>query len=236
VWFCYLFYLPAGAHPPPAAGPLGGDFFAFRSRSPERLALVIGDACGRGEDGAHLLPSVLARVECLAAGSGRPSHFLDYLNRGLVDELPRDRFVTASAIELDARAGTLTIANAGHVPVVLRRASGQVKIVGRASGPPLGILHASSYFDETYSLGVGDMVVLMTDGVVEALETDLTEMPTLMSLVRQTLGSGDALHRRVLHELQEKQKRREPDDMTLLSLELVTSCAHARHYETRAAV
>ena len=119
---------------------------------------------------------------------------------------------------------------------MLRRASGQVKIVGRASGPPLGILSNARYFDETYALGDGDMAVLMTDGVVEALETDLTEMPTVSSLVQQAQGSGDALLRRVFRELSERQQRREPDDMTLLSLELDRSSAHARHYATRAAV
>jgi serine phosphatase RsbU (regulator of sigma subunit) len=219
-----------------AAGPLGGDFFAFRVRSPERLALVIGDACGRGEEGAHLLPSVLARVEQLAAGAARPSHFLDYLNRGLFRELSSDRFVTASALEIDAAAGTLTIANAGHVPVVLRRKAGGATIVGRASGPPLGILSNSSYFDETYQLGRGDLIVLMTDGIVEAFETDLAEMPRLTALVEETLGNGDDLHRRVFEQLRLHQDEREPDDMTLLSLELLPSSVRSSRLEQQAAI
>src|SRR5258706_5422571 len=142
-----------------AGGGRGGDFYRFRLREPKRLAVVIGDACGRGEAGAILLPGVLSRLEELATSADRPSHFLHELNRRLVGELSSDRFVTGAAFEIDAQAGTLTMANAGHVPAVIRRASGEVTIVGRASGPPLGILEASSYFDESYRFHEGDVMV-----------------------------------------------------------------------------
>lgn len=218
-----------------AVGPLGGDFFAIRLRSPERLALVIGDICGRGEEVAHLLPRVLARVEQLASQPARPGHFLESLNRALLTQLSSDRFVTASAVEIDAASGTLTIANAGHVPVVLRRARGGAQLIGRASGPPLGILSDSSYFDETYSLSPGDLMVLMTDGVLEAVETDLAGMPKLMALVEQTQGNGDAVYGRLLERLREQQLLHEPDDTTLLSLELLPSSCRPHHIEPHAA-
>lgn len=218
-----------------AVGPLGGDFFAIRLRSPERLALVIGDICGRGEEVAHLLPTVLAQVEQLAMLPARPGHFLEYLNRALSAQLSSDRFVTASALEIDAAAGTLTIANAGHVPVVLRRAHGRAAVIGRASGPPLGILSDSSYFDETYPLARGDLLVLMTDGVVEAVETDLAGMPKLTALVEQTEGDGAAVYGRLLEQLRSQQHLHEPDDTTLLSLELLPSSSRPHHFEPHAA-
>jgi serine phosphatase RsbU (regulator of sigma subunit) len=145
---------------------------------------------------------------------------LQLLNRSLVGTLSSDRFVTAVAIEIDAVAGTLTVANAAHVPVVLRREGRRARIVGRASGPPLGILSDSSYFEETCSLGCGDLVVLMTDGVVEAVESDLAGMPRLTALVETTQGDGDAVHQRLLEQLSHDATGRAPDDMTLLSLEL----------------
>jgi phosphoserine phosphatase RsbU/P len=200
---------------------LGGDFYAFRLRSPHRLSVVIGDACGRGEAAAMLLPGVLSRLEELAGSGARPSHFLHELNRRLIGELSSDRFVTGAVFEIDAQAGTLTVANAGHVPAVLRRASGAVTIVGRASGPPLGILEASSYFDESYAFGRGDVMVLMTDGIVEAVESDLMEMPRLTALVAEGAGDSKAVHRRMLRRLTAQEPNRAADDMTLLSLELL---------------
>lgn len=209
-----------------AEGDAGGDFFALRLHGPRRLAVVIGDACGRGREGARLLPAVFSHIEELMGSPVRPSHLLRNLNRGLMGHLSSDRFVTGAAFEIDGQAGTLTIANAGHVPALLRRASGEVRIVGRASGPPLGIFEESSYFDETCEFGSGDVLVLMTDGMLEAVETDLQGMPTLISLVQQGVGNGGAVHRRLLAELMaQQQAERDPDDMMLLSLELL---AHAR--------
>ena len=104
-----------------ANGGKSGDFYACRLRGPKRLAGVIGDACGRGDEGASLLPSILRRVEELAGMWVQPSHLLQDLNRLMAAELPLDRFVTAAAFELDAQAGTLTVSNAAHVPIVVRR-------------------------------------------------------------------------------------------------------------------
>jgi two-component system, chemotaxis family, sensor kinase Cph1 len=205
----------------------GGDFYAFRLRGPKRLAVVIGDACGRGQEAANLLPGVLQRLHETAASAVRPSALLHYLNRGLAAELSSDRFVTGAALEIDGQAGTITVANAGHVPAVLRHASGKVEIVGRASGPPLGILSDAHYRDETYRIESGDVLVLMTDGVLEAVETDLAEMPTLSALVGQCSGSGGAVHGRLLAQLAGQLSQRAPDDMTLLSLELLAEARKA---------
>lgn len=213
-----------------AEGDCGGDFFAFGLRSPKRLAVVIGDACGRGREAAALLPGVFRRLQEGAVEVGKPSDLLSDLNRALTGELSSDRFITGAALEIDGQARTVTVANAGHVPAVLRRASGEVEIVGHASGPPLGILENARYFDETYSIGSGDVMVLMTDGVLEAVETDLAGMPILAALVAQGLGSSGAVHGRLLAQLAELAAplaKRAPDDMTLLSLELLAEARKA---------
>lgn len=204
-----------------AEGDVGGDFFAFRLRGPKRLAMVIGDACGRGQEAAALLPGVLRRLQTAAGDVARPSELLSYLNRGLTGELSSDRFITGAAFEIDGQAKTLTVANAGHVPAVLRRASGGVHIVGHASGPPLGIMEEAQYFDETYRIDTGDVLVLMTDGVLEAVETDLAGMPLLSALIAQGLGSSGAVHGRLLAQLGAQRAQRIPDDATLVSLELL---------------
>ncbi len=205
----------------PAEGDLGGDFYVFSLRGPKRLAVVIGDVCGRGREGASLLPSVLGRIGELVTAPLPPSQLLENLNLGLMDKLSSDRFVTAAAFEIDGHAGTLTFANAGHVPAVLRRACGEVRIVGRASGPPLGMFHGSRYCDEACRLGSGDVVVVMTDGILEAVETDLQGMPRLTAAVGHGVGGGGAVHRRLLAQLTAPHAKRDADDMMLLSLELL---------------
>ena len=202
-----------------AGARVGGDFFAFQAHGPKRLILMIGDACGRGREGARLLPSLLPRLEELSLVLAPPSRLLEALNRRAVEELPGDRFVTGTVVELDAQAGVLTVANAGHVPTLLRKALGEVQLIGRASGPPLGILRESRYVDERHEFHAGDVVVFMTDGALEAIETDLMAMGTLIALVAKAPATSAGVHSALRAKL-DHQAEQGLDDMTLLSIEL----------------
>lgn len=208
-----------------AGGGVGGDFYAFRLREPKRLAVVIGDACGRGSEGAELLPHVLPDLDSLATAVDRPSELLAALNRRLVGRITSDRFVTGAVLELDAARGNVTIANAGHVPAMLRTSAGEVSLIGRASGPPLGIVPDCVYEDESYALSAGDVIVFMTDGVLEAVETDLMCMSKLAAVVAREPGSIRDVHLRLLATLPTYPPERRADDMTLLSLELLATGA-----------
>jgi sigma-B regulation protein RsbU (phosphoserine phosphatase) len=206
-----------------AGGDVGGDFFAFLLRGPNRLAVVIGDVCGRGAEGARLLPQVLAPLDELSQRVERPSELLAGLNQQLTGRMASDRFVTGAVLELDATAGTLVVANAAHVPAMLRSAGGEVTVVGRASGPPLGILASCEYQDESHPLHSGDVLVFMTDGVLEAVETDLDAMSRLAAVVGQQPGGSRDVHRRLLATLPTYPPARRADDMTLVSLELLAT-------------
>jgi len=200
---------------------VGGDFYAFALREPRRLAVVIGDACGRGTSAAKLLPRVLPSVHALLRSEASPSRLLTEVNRRVVRDMPIDRFVTTGAFELDLGAGNLIASSAGHVPALVRRASGGVVVVGRASGPPLGLVADCSFVDEYHHLGKGDVVVFMTDGVLEAVETDLWAMATLRKLLARAPAGRGALHRSLVKLLDGCSVERGADDMTLLSLEVV---------------
>lgn len=203
-----------------ADGLGGGDFYTFALRAPTRLAVVIGDACGRGADGAALVPLVLPNVDALLLSEASPSRLLCEVNRRLVGCVPRDRFVTAAAFELDATTGRLVVACAGHVPTLLRSARGGVRMVGSASGPPLGIEEHYDYTDEEHELRNGDVVLLMTDGVLEALETDLVAFATLREHVASAPAGNGAVHRFLLSLLDRCTARQRADDCLLLSLEV----------------
>lgn len=200
---------------------VGGDFFAFELRDAKRLAMVIGDACGRGSEGAKLLPSVLPRLSALSGSIPGPSQLLQALNRHIAREIPSDRFVTGAAFDFDAEAGRLTVANAGHVPAILRSASGKVSVIGHASGPPLGVFPDSSYTEQHYRIGKHDVIVFMTDGVLEVVESDLARMPRLTSLVADAPAGGSGVHRFLMDDLNGHISRERADDMTLLSLEVL---------------
>jgi len=203
-----------------AGGRGGGDFYTFALRAPTRLAVVIGDACGRGADGAALVPLVLPNVDALLPTEASPSRLLSEVNRRLVGRVPEDRFVTAAAFEFDASIGRLTAACAGHVPTLLRTVAGSVQAVGSASGPPLGIQEHYEYADEEHELRSGDVVLLMTDGLLEALETDLLELATLRARISSAPAGNGAVHGFLLSLLDRCTFHDRADDCLLLSLEV----------------
>ena len=214
---------------------VGGDFVAFALREPRRLAVAIGDACGHGPAAARLLPTVLPGIHAFLRSSAPPSRLLVEVNREAARDMPLDRFVTAAAFELDLSAGMLTASSAGHVPALVRRARGGVAVVGRASGPPLGILADCAYVDEYHRLGRGDIVVLMTDGVLEAIETDLLAMVTLRKLLAGAPSAPGELHRSLVKLLDGCNVARGADDMTLVSLEVVADVRRAASTESELA-
>jgi serine phosphatase RsbU (regulator of sigma subunit) len=203
----------------------GGDFYAFEQRDSKRLIIIIGDACGRGSEAAKLLPSVLTRLEGLSRCAVGPGRLLAELNRRVVGEMPSDRFVTGAICELDAEAGTLTIANAGHVPALLRSARGGVSVIGEASGPPLGVFRDCHYTDQRYRIRKGDVVVFMTDGILEVVETDLAKMPVLRGLIADAPAGCPGVHRFLMANVDDYARHRLADDMTLLSLEVLSATA-----------
>ena len=162
------FAVSAACHP---AYDVGGDFYAVLCAEEERLAVLIGDACGKGARAARIAALVRGELADLVPSFEGPVALLDQLNARLCGELADDAFATAACFELSAADRTLTVANAGHVPLfVLRASSGRVVRVGTPSGPPLGMLRGVRYAVERTVVSAEDRVVLVTDGVLDALD------------------------------------------------------------------
>jgi serine phosphatase RsbU (regulator of sigma subunit) len=84
---------------------------------------------------------------------------------------------------------------------------------------PLGIEEGTEYVDERFELYHGDVVVLMTDGVLEALEPDLMTMGTLQQLLAETPDGAEGVHSVLLRRFDDCTVGGRPDDMTLMALE-----------------
>ncbi len=204
----------------------GGDFYLIAPRKTGDTLVVIGDVCGRGAAAAAFAEQVGPYVRMLTQTAVTPNEFLSMANAIVARTLPEELFVTAACAMLDAKKGRATITNAGHVPLILRRADGTTSLVARASGPPLGTLDHFRWEEETVGLELGDVLVLMTDGVVEAVEQDLLEMPALSTIVASCSDGIERINRRIFTEVERRGGR--PDDLTLLSLELASNVARGR--------
>jgi serine phosphatase RsbU (regulator of sigma subunit) len=200
------------------AEDVGGDFFVLVPRE-HGVCVVIGDVCGAGRGAARIAARIQPHVYTLAHLVNDPGDLLAALNRVAGGIVPQDRFITAAALELDGRRGELMIANAGHVPPMIRRRSGGTIVVGRASGPPLGMLKNARYARVHDRLSIGDIAVLMTDGVLEAIESDLTTMRTLAGLLAEAPEGAAAVNRSIFSFVDRQCGERKLDDRTVLSIE-----------------
>jgi phosphoserine phosphatase RsbU/P len=149
------------------AESLGGDVFAAAPRPGGRLAVAIGDVCGKGTPAALLMASVQANLEELLDGPLPPGEICRRLGRSLHPRLGPDRFVSFACAVLDPARGVLSYANAGHpAPLLQGQRSGPRRL--ETGGPVLGVVADAAYDEGRLPLAPGDRLVMVTDGVTEA--------------------------------------------------------------------
>jgi two-component system, chemotaxis family, sensor kinase Cph1 len=200
------------------AEDVGGDFYVLVPRE-HGMCVVLGDVCGMGRDAAPIANRIQPHVHALSHRVHDPSELLCALNRVAGQLMPPDRFVTAVVIELDSRHGELMIANAGHVPAMIRRAAGGTIVFEHASGPPLGMLPEARYTNVYDGLGAGDVAVLMTDGVLEAIETELTTMRAIAGILNEAPEGAEAVNRSIFAEVERRSSAYKTDDRTVVAIE-----------------
>jgi sigma-B regulation protein RsbU (phosphoserine phosphatase) len=165
-----------------AAKEVGGDFYDLLLLPGKRLAVLIGDVSGKGVTAAfhmaqmkgifHSLmqPNPLAKTE--RTQYPVPSQFMAQANAALTHCLERSSFITASLFLIDYENGGFMFARAGHCHT-LYYSSNQEKVeYFRSTGLGLGIIRSAGYEkhinNQFYDYAPGDVMVMYTDGIVEA--------------------------------------------------------------------
>ena len=149
-----------------SAGAVGGDWYDFIDLGDGRWGLVIADVSGKGTAAALLMSATRAMLRSLAENACTPAEVLTKLNKLLVEDFPSGRFVTMVYAVLDPKEGTLTYANAGHLPPLLVDSAG-VRFLQTEMGLPLGIRHGS-FSEAMVQVGEQARLVLYSDGITEA--------------------------------------------------------------------
>ena len=149
---------------------IGGDYYDLLPMGDDRLGVVIADVSGHGLSAGLRMAMVKSALALLCEEEDRPEEILQRLHLLLRDRLESSGngrgFVTATLALVDSATGELVITNAGHPPTYLLRA-GQVTEIELPS-TPLGAL-GNDYGQTTVHLRAGDVVVWLSDGLVEAV-------------------------------------------------------------------
>lgn len=158
----------AGASFP--ADSTGGDYYDFFSMQDEGVGIAIGDVSGHGIGPALLMAETRAYIRILSRNRKDLGEILTRANRILAEDVSYERFVTLFLARLDPVTRVLEYASAGHPAGFVFDEVGQVRGRLKRTGIPLGLQPEASYAaGASVQLAAGDLVLLLTDGIEEAL-------------------------------------------------------------------
>ena len=149
------------------AGAVSGDWYDFIALDDGRWGLVLADVSGKGTAAALLMSATRGMLRSLAETCDGPGEVLTRLNRLLVDDFPRGKFVTMVYAVLDPATRTLTFASAGHLQPLLVANDG-ARFLDSERGMPLG-LGFGSFSEVEVRLPERSRLVFYSDGITEAV-------------------------------------------------------------------
>jgi serine phosphatase RsbU (regulator of sigma subunit) len=152
-----------------SANQVGGDFYDVLQLSDNSLLLVVADVMGKGVPAALFAAILHSLVRALPEWTQRPAELLARLNWHMYEELSSvDMFVTAQIALINAKKSQITVASAGHCPVLVAQTNipGVKRIA--PEGMPLGILPTTQFIEEVHEIRAPCRVLLHTDGLTEA--------------------------------------------------------------------
>ncbi|HEV3485390.1 MAG TPA: SpoIIE family protein phosphatase [Vicinamibacterales bacterium] len=216
------------------AREVGGDYYDFFTLPQDRLGILIADVSGKGTSAALYMAELKGLVLSLSQIYLSPRQLLLEVNRIISDNLDSRSFITMTYAVLDLRARVMTYARAGHTPMIHLTGSSEPSREAHMLVPDgmvvgLRIEGAAQKFaelleEEEIPLQTGDVIVLYTDGITEAMdaESDLFGDARLRKLIEEHghLDSGE-LRERILREIESFVGGADQhDDMTMILIKV----------------
>ena len=172
------------------AWQVGGDLYDVFETDDGETALVLADVSGKGLSAALLMGVVQGALRASWAGAAvNCEQTAGQLNNFLCAKTARERFVTLFWCSFNARTGILRYINAGHCPALLMRGSGRPAEILRLErgGSVLGVLPGSRYECGEVMVEAGDLLVIFSDGIIEALDAQEQEFgeERLISVIKR---------------------------------------------------
>jgi serine phosphatase RsbU (regulator of sigma subunit) len=223
------------------AREVGGDYYDFFHLPGGRLGVLIADVSGKGTSAALYMAELKGLVLALSQRHESPRDLLIEVNRIISEHLDSRSFITMTYAVIDVQRSMMTFCRAGHTPMIFMAGPSEQTPLAQVltpNGMVLGLrIHgAEEKFEElleeqTLDLSAGDVIVLYTDGITEAmnLESDLFGETRLSRIVEEHghLESGE-LRERILREIEAFVGTADQhDDMTMILLKVDRTFAAA---------
>jgi sigma-B regulation protein RsbU (phosphoserine phosphatase) len=146
---------------------VGGDFFDVVPLDGGKLGVGLGDVSGKGISASVLMTAAQGFFNARVSDDPDIARAVNALNRFVNPRRPANKFVTLWAGVIDPAAGTLRYVDAGHSYALLRRANGTIEQLDVGGGLPIGIDEDAEYQATETTIGPGDAVIVVSDGIIE---------------------------------------------------------------------
>ena len=155
------------------ADAAGGDYYDYIEMLNGRIGLVVGDVTGHGIGPALLMAETRAYLRLLARNREDVGEILSRACLVLADDVDFERYVTLILVSLDPVKRELIYSSAGHPPCYVIDENGAIKGTMRRTGVPLGLKRDAAYANAgPIQLAPGDLVLVVTDGIEEAMSVE----------------------------------------------------------------
>jgi sigma-B regulation protein RsbU (phosphoserine phosphatase) len=208
------------------ARQVSGDYFDYIPIDDHRLGVAIADVSGKGVPASLIMAICRSVLRSQAPQKSSPAEVLRAVNRQLYPDIKEDMFISMAYLVVDPESGSVIIARAGHdAPLLYRQAGEKVELV-KSPGMVLGIDSGSVFDRVTKDFAIplerDDCLVLYTDGVTEALDTNGDEfgVERMSQSVRASAASGaSTIIKRVIDDLRNfVGAYPQNDDITLIAI------------------
>ena len=153
------------------AKAVGGDFYDYFLIDDNTLAVALGDVSGKGVPAALFMSVSRTVLRAIAFEGADPGAVLSKVNAILARDNSESMFVTIFYAVLDLRTGVLAFSSAGHDDGLLLTGANTCEPL-RYMGPAIGLIETAEYPTATRTLLPGDMLLLLTDGITEAFDSE----------------------------------------------------------------
>jgi phosphoserine phosphatase RsbU/P len=207
----------------PAKG-VSGDYHDVISLDGRRLAMVVADVAGKGIPAAMVMVMVRSILHLVVSPKREAAAVLGLVNRGITGSIDLDHYATMGYLIYDQGSREVTYANAAHHPLLVYRSKTSKLVQVDTEGLPIGIEREAKYGQKRFTVDPGDLLVLYTDGMVEAMNEKGQQygLESLKAAIRRAPDAGpQQLIDNVMADLQGfVGNARRHDDQTMLAMKV----------------
>lgn len=204
-----------------AAQAVGGDYFDCFMIGEDKVCISFGDVAGKGVPGALIMSRMSSVVQNTLSFTDDVALAIQRINSHMCHNMVEGRFVTYILGVIDLRTNRITLANAGHMSPLIRKPDGSVEEFDDSTiGIPVGIMDGYPYEVVERDIEAGEMFVLITDGVDEAMDPDggLYTKERVRDFVRDGSPDPEELGRALLTDVRRHANgRAQNDDITIMT-------------------